>query len=530
MPKGEYINGYQLTTDWKVVGGMSEVAFALKDGREWFIKKFISPKYPTDDSPGSERIKAQKRKNCDEFEKRHKELNRRIGRRCGLGGNLVYAYDFFRENTCYYKVTEKIDVSSIDISEICSLSHKDLMVVLKSLVHSLKIMHNENIVHGDLKPDNILIKVTSTGGYTAKLIDFDDSYFSQEPPKDKEQVVGTPEYYSPELFEYISDEEGDVPGDILTTKSDIFALGVIFVEYITGSKPIIPEKYKGTYTAVADSAEIVFKKSVHLTSKIESLLRKMLALRAEDRPSIDEVFNELRNLSAETSTSVVESIDSEMKILKFSSKIIDEEKIELEWEVLNAQEVRIDDGLPVVKKGNKRRRLLGMIVGAIQGVVFAFVTCVPVCGLANEINKLSEVEVNGSSIIPVEFNLSELEESQTYKLYNSTGDWFYKLLTSKKTEDGTDVSVSDTIDIVIVTTDVVKETTNLATNLEKVSNADSTPQDKVDSLKGVGDSLINIGNKIDSLTDSGKELLKDVISGVVSSFVGSGEGEGSGEG
>ena len=51
--KGDIIKGYCLTSDWKVVGGMSEVAFAEKDGKEWFIKKFISPKFPTPDSPGN---------------------------------------------------------------------------------------------------------------------------------------------------------------------------------------------------------------------------------------------------------------------------------------------------------------------------------------------------------------------------------------------------------------------------------------------------------------------------------------------
>ncbi len=353
---GEVINGYKLTTDWQVVGGMSEIAFASKGGKEWFIKKFISPKYPTPDSPGSERIKAQKRKNCEEFESRQKELNKRIGSKCGLGGNLVCAHDFFRVETCYYKVTEKIDVSSIAISDICRLNHKDLMVILRSLVHSLKIMHNENIVHGDLKPDNILIKVTGTGTYTAKLIDFDDSYFSQKPPTDREQVVGTPEYYSPELYEYISDEDEEVSGATLTTKSDIFALGVIFAEYITGVKPLIPSEYSGTYAAAKDGATISFKESTHLTPRLRTLLSKMLKLNAEERPTIDEVQNELRSASAPGTTTSPGSTEAEMCILNFSGTKLDSENVKLEWEVINAQEVRIDNGFPLVKKGSKKLR------------------------------------------------------------------------------------------------------------------------------------------------------------------------------
>lgn len=354
MPK---ISGYTLTTDWKVVGGMSEIAFAEKDGKEWFIKKFISPKYPTPDSPGSERIKAQKKKNCDEFESRQKSLNSKIGSKCGLGGNLVYAVDFFRVDTCYYKINEKIDASSISIDEICKLNHKDISVILKSLVHSLRIMHRENIVHGDLKPDNILIKATATGSYTTKLIDFDDSYFSGNPPKDREQVVGTPEYYSPELFDYISDEENELPGTILTLKSDIFALGIIFTEYLTGSKPIIPSGYIGTYSAVKDNQPIAFKKSTHLTAELEDLLHKMLLLEASKRPTIDEVFLALKNNTfvAPTPTGDGSSPKAEgCKIVRFVKSASSKDGyLSLEWDVENAKEVRINGGFPLPKRGNK---------------------------------------------------------------------------------------------------------------------------------------------------------------------------------
>lgn len=295
MAAGDTINGYKLTTDWKVVGGMSEVAFATKGGKEWFVKKFISPKYPTADSPGSEKIKAQKRKNCEEFERRQKALNNKIGSKCGLGGNLVYAYDFFRSATCYYKINEKIDVSSVSISDISLLDKKDILIIMKSLVHSLRIMHKEKIVHGDLKPDNILIKKTKTGAYTTKLIDFDDSYFSGEPPKDREMVVGTPEYYSPELYDYISDEEGEISGNILTVQSDIFALGIIFAEYLTGVKPCISKDYVATYSVVKDGAKISFKKSRNLSTSLEALLSDMLQLEPNERPTIDEVFNRLKS-------------------------------------------------------------------------------------------------------------------------------------------------------------------------------------------------------------------------------------------
>ena len=110
MKKGDVINGYKILEDFRTAGGMSKVSFAERDGKEYFIKEFLYPKYPTSASPGSERIKEQKRKACDAFEEHHKKINSLIKSKCsGLGGNLIYALDFFRDKYSYYKVNEKID-------------------------------------------------------------------------------------------------------------------------------------------------------------------------------------------------------------------------------------------------------------------------------------------------------------------------------------------------------------------------------------------------------------------------------------
>lgn len=332
------IHGYELTTDWKVVGGMSEVAFARKDGRDWFIKKFISPKYPLPDSPGSERMKEKQRKKCEVFERRHKDINSRISSCCGIGGNLIYAIEFFREGSCYYKINEKIKSEDMSIADISNLDRRNLLIIMRSLVNSLRILHRAKIVHGDLKPDNILIKLTSTGVYTTKLIDFDDSYISSSPPEDHSQLVGTPEYYSPEMYKYIIDEDGIVPRSSLTVKSDIFALGVIFAEYLTGSKPIISKEYGGTYSAVSAGVPIGFKPSEHLTPNMEKLLRSMLLLDPANRPSIDEVFRAIPMPAPKRK--------SKPKIIRFSAlktTVPRDGKVLLTWATENCSSVTINE-------------------------------------------------------------------------------------------------------------------------------------------------------------------------------------------
>lgn len=291
MLKGDVINGYTILQDFIIAGGMSKISFALKGGKEYFIKEFLYPKYPLPESPGSERIKEQKKKACDLFEKHHCDLNAKIASKVSLGGNLVFAVDFFRYGPCYYKVTEKIDTESLTCGDISRLSIENIILIARCVCHSLRILHSLGIVHGDLKPDNILIKRTSSA-FSAKLIDFDDSFFSGEPPT-SENLVGTPEYYSPEQAAYIMDEDGEFEGKNLTLKSDIFTLGIILCEYFTGCKPLVEDKYKTTWNSVNHGIIPKFAKNIPIAG-IEDLISNMLQKDANLRPTIDEVFNALK--------------------------------------------------------------------------------------------------------------------------------------------------------------------------------------------------------------------------------------------
>lgn len=299
MRKGAIINGYRIIEDPKPAGGRGMISFAEKGGKTYFIKEFLEPKYPVDGAPGSPKTLHEKRKKCEAFERHNKELNERIGTKCKEGGNLIYAIDFFRSGTAYYKINEKVDVSTIAIEQVAKLPFKTKLILLKTITHSLKILHDLKIVHGDLKPDNILIKKTATGNYTTKLIDFDDSYFDKEPP-DNESIVGSPEYYSPELQLYVKEKVGK---GSMTTKSDIFTLGIIFTEYLNGKRPSFDEKYNSLAQYVADGN----KTSVKIKDDMEfpglsELINSMLSFEYDKRPDINEVFNRLSKSKSESKT------------------------------------------------------------------------------------------------------------------------------------------------------------------------------------------------------------------------------------
>ena len=188
----DLINGYQVTTNFTTVGGgQCQWAFAERDGVSLFIKRFLAPRYPVEGSPGNAATKALKLERCRAFEQHHWSVIDALQHRCAAGGNLVIARDFFRDGTSYYKVTDRVDIASLTPDDIARLPFDQQLLLLKTVTHSLSILHEAKLVHCDLRPENVLVKRASTGACIAKLIDLDSCYFSEAPPP-ADQVAADP--------------------------------------------------------------------------------------------------------------------------------------------------------------------------------------------------------------------------------------------------------------------------------------------------------------------------------------------------
>lgn len=301
MRKNEVINGYRILEDFTTAGGgLCKWTFAERGGQQFFIKEFLSPKYPTPDSPGSPATKARKLSACEKFEAHHRKLHEALVKKCGVGGNLIVTLDFFRWDTMYYKTTERIDVTAFDATAISTMPLDRRLLVLKTVVHSLDILHRQRIVHGDLKPNNVLIKKTETGNFTTKLIDFDSSFFSGDPPS-AEEIVGDMVFYSPEWAGYV-DPDGGAAASTLTIKSDIFALGLLYCLYTFGKLPALPAPARYPFEAV-QLAPLTVGDAVHrsvpdalVAGRLTELIERMLSIHAATRPTAPEVLETLKNV------------------------------------------------------------------------------------------------------------------------------------------------------------------------------------------------------------------------------------------
>src|SRR5438067_1623553 len=121
-------------------------------------------------------------------------------------------------------------------------------------------------------PGSELVKRTELG-YTTKLIDFDSSYIAGNPPP-PEEIVGTMNYYSPELVRYI--QGSAAPGE-LTEAADIFALGLIYAEYLTGAMPPFDPAHHEPAIAVLHGQPLKLGPSRTPTSIIDLIERMLLA-------------------------------------------------------------------------------------------------------------------------------------------------------------------------------------------------------------------------------------------------------------
>lgn len=284
------INGYVITEELKSDNaGNSVWGFAFKDGKKYFIKQLKETYY---DVPYEEATQFQREDM--EANQRFYDRMRRLytALRDADQGNLVTPIEFIRHDGHYYIISEWIDQFS-DFSEIKAFTDFQKYLMMKVLAYNLYGLARMHIVHCDLKPDNIRIKDTVSKAKTLKIIDFDNGFIQGEYP---DMIGGSQNYMAPEVFiRMAQDEEGMEDKMEITPKADIFSLGIIFHEIITGELPKSKDPdfpYLGI--AIGRGAEIGLNAEVPL--EYAELIRKMLRLEPQQRPEAREVFQELKQI------------------------------------------------------------------------------------------------------------------------------------------------------------------------------------------------------------------------------------------
>jgi len=145
--------------------------------------------------------------------------------------NIVAVHEFGRADDLYYFVMEYVDGTSLrQLVDAGGLQPAEALSIVPQICDALQFAHDEGIVHRDVKPDNILLD----GKGRVKVADFGLAKLLDRVPADvrltaTHQVIGTPHYMAPEQMQGSSEVDH---------RADIYSLGVVFYEMLTGQLPI----------------------------------------------------------------------------------------------------------------------------------------------------------------------------------------------------------------------------------------------------------------------------------------------------
>ncbi|CAI2361773.1 unnamed protein product [Moneuplotes crassus] len=149
--------------------------------------------------------------------------------------------------------------------------------IIKQVLSALAYLHSKNIIHSDLKAENIMFFEKDAKDLHVKLIDF--GMATKFNPKEKlSQVQGTPYYLAPEILKGKYDE-----------KADIWSCGVLLYIMLSGGPPFRGKSLKEVFISIL-THELTFelKKWDHISEMSKNFIRKLLEFKPSDRPTAQD--------------------------------------------------------------------------------------------------------------------------------------------------------------------------------------------------------------------------------------------------
>lgn len=288
------VNGYTVQGPWRT-SATGKYAFAVKNGHEYFIKNISSHKYPNPERFLDNHEGFEKRKRiCEEWFAERSAVNKAVNRAADNCRFIVPPKELFLVEPLYYTVSVRVREKPLTPEEIYALDLDRKMQLLSDFADALSALAEQKIIHGDLKPANVLI-VRCGDRIEPRFIDFEDSYFNSRPPR-PEDTVGSMEYYSPELMRYVVSglDGGTADPRTVTCRSDIFSAGLMFHEYfLCESVRRNRCKYPCQATRPSDLTVGRFSGS---TAEVGKLIRNMLVLDFNERADIGRVRDDIATI------------------------------------------------------------------------------------------------------------------------------------------------------------------------------------------------------------------------------------------
>ncbi len=205
--------------------------------------------------------------------------------------NIASIYHIGNENQILYFAMEYIEgVTLADLirkeEKLNSLKGLEYLI---TVCEALDFVSKKNIIHRDLKPANIMISDQDV----IKIVDFGVAKTIDLNEKNREGIVGSPYYVSPDVIQ----------GRPLDQRSDIYSLGASFYHAFTGFPPFEGETAEDVLLKCLDEDLVPLKKkNPKVSNSLGRVIEKMMAKRPEERyQNYKEIIKELKSLQSKAS-------------------------------------------------------------------------------------------------------------------------------------------------------------------------------------------------------------------------------------
>jgi serine/threonine protein kinase/HAMP domain-containing protein len=221
-------------------------------------------------------LKILKEEHCEKAEYTSRFLKE--GRAAGAltHPNIVTIYDVGRIDDAPYIMMELLTGTTLGelLLEGKRLTLEQTLECVAQLADALDYAHSKNVVHRDMKPDNIILDLDQN---VVKVADFGIARLNQNEVADSTQagmMLGTPRYMSPE----------QATGDSVDGRSDLFALGVILYEMITGQKAFDADSMTTLILQIIQKDPLPIRQiTFGAPIGVEKIVKKLLQKRPERR-------------------------------------------------------------------------------------------------------------------------------------------------------------------------------------------------------------------------------------------------------
>jgi len=202
--------------------------------------------------------------------KREVELHRPL-----KNSSVVQFHSYFEDDENVYFVLEICSRKSLVhvLRNRKTLTEPEVRYYMKELVHGLKYIHDQKIIHRDLKLGNMLLN----DHMHVKLADFGLATRVEYEGEKKMTVCGTPNYIAPEVLQ----KKGH------SYEADVWAMGCIMYAMLVGRPPFETTTLKETYSRITTNKYSV---PPHVSLPAKSLIQKLLTPEPLHRPTLDEIL------------------------------------------------------------------------------------------------------------------------------------------------------------------------------------------------------------------------------------------------